>query len=309
MLIEVNAKTYKHYFSVNPHPYVSEPFIELNKGRVDRVVRLIEDRKKVAIGLVAGIKDGVLKSPFSAPFGGFHFRHNKLYVSEIEHFLSLLKSYVVSLGLKKVEITLPPDIYHRSFNTKTIITLLRSDFSMAPLEITNWVNLRRFTGVFSDKNVRTLFNQAVRHELSFHSISEKADKQAAFELVCQNRERAGRPIFMIFTDLMNTSELWPVDYFRVNDKEGNMVAVAIFYRSHASITQAVFWGDNEHGRPLRAMDFLSSGLWNYYKMLGYDFIDLGISTESGTPNEGLLRFKETHDSTSSLRFSFFWSPM
>jgi len=190
-----------------------------------------------------------------------------------------------------------------------IITLLRSDFSMEPLEITNWVNLRQFTGVFSDKNARTLFNQAVRYELSFHSISEKADKQAAFELVCQNRERAGRPIFMTFADLMNTGELWPVDYFRVNDKEGNMVAAAIFYRSHASITQAVFWGDNEQGRPLRAMDFLSSNLWNYYKTLGYDFIDLGISTESGTPNEGLLRFKETHDSTSSLRFSFFWSSM
>ena len=249
MLIEVNAKTYKQYFSVNPHPYVSETFIELNKRKVDRVVRLIDDRNNVAIGLVAGIKDGVLKSPFSAPFGGFHFRHNRLYVSVIEHFMSLLKSYVVSLGLKKVEITLPPDIYHHSFNTKMIITLLRSDFSMAPLEITNWVNLRQFTGVFSDNNARTFFNQAVRHELSFHSISEGADKQAAFELVCQNRERAGRPIFMTFDDLMNTSELWPVDYFRVNDNEGNMVASAILYRSHATITQLVFCGDNEYGRP------------------------------------------------------------
>ncbi|MCB0806728.1 MAG: hypothetical protein KDC05_13095, partial [Bacteroidales bacterium] len=70
------------------------------------------------------------------------------------------------------------------------------------------------------------------------------------------------------------------------------------------ITYAVFWGDSENGRPLRAMDFMLFNLWNHYKDRKFKYIDLGISTESGIPNSGLLRFKETHDCTSSLRFSF-----
>ena len=46
MILEVNAKTYKHYFPNDPHPYISEAFVDLNKGKVDRIVRLIEDKKK-----------------------------------------------------------------------------------------------------------------------------------------------------------------------------------------------------------------------------------------------------------------------
>jgi hypothetical protein len=42
----------------------------------------------------------------------------------------------------------------------------------------------------------------------------------------------------------------------------------------------------------------------YYKNLGFKYIDLGISSESGIPNEGLMRFKESHEAVSSLRFRF-----
>jgi hypothetical protein len=55
------------------------------------------------------------------------------------------------------------------------------------------------------------------------------------------------------------------------------------------------------------MDFLALNLFNHYKKLGFKFIDIGISSEAGIPNEGLVRFKEIHNCTSSLRFSFSWS--
>ncbi len=309
MLIEVNEKTYRNHFYENPHPYISEPFINLNKGRVDKVVRLIEKNEKVDIGMVAGIKDGILKSPFSAPFGGFHFRHNNLYVSVIESFICQLKAYVTDNRLKKVEIGLPPDIYHLSFNTKVISTLLRNDFSMPTPEITNWVDLNEFPGVFSNRGVRKYLKQATNHGLSFHEISEKNEKEEAYNLIRHNREQFGRPIYMTFYDLENTSKLWPVDFFRVNSKEGSMVASAVFYRGHSNIAQGIFWGDNEEGRPLRAIDFCAFNLWNHYKNLRYIALDLGISTESSIPNEGLLRFKETHECTSSLRYTFAWSPV
>lgn len=111
---------------------------------------------------------------------------------------------------------------------------------------------------------------------------------------------------MTFEDILNMGSLWPVDYFKVLSEDGALVASAIFYRSHPDICYAVFWGDNEEGRPLRAMDYLAFELWSYYKALGYKYIDLGISTENGNPNEGLLRFKESHESASSLRYRFVW---
>jgi hypothetical protein len=306
MLIEVNSKTYSQYFPVNPHPFLSEPFIELNKGKTERVIRLIPDTHKAVIGLIAGIKNGVLQSPFSAPFGGFHFRNEIIYISEIDSFLFSLQSYIVSQGLKGVEIIIPPDIYHLTINAKTVNSLIRNGFQSKVPEITSWINLLQFNGTFSQKNSREYYRQAVRNGLSFDLVDKIGEKEEIYDLICQNRAKFGRPIFMSFKDILDTSNLWPVDFFKISTVDQKIIASAIFYQSHPDICYAVFWGDSEAGRPMRAMDYLAFNLWSYYKNLGFKYIDLGVSTESGNPNEGLLRFKESHEATSSLRYKFFW---
>ena len=81
MLVEKDISTYRRYFPVDSNPFISERFIELNRDKVDRIIRLVDESGEPVIGLVAGIKDGILKSPFSAPFGGFHFRKDNIYIS------------------------------------------------------------------------------------------------------------------------------------------------------------------------------------------------------------------------------------
>jgi len=308
MLINASNNIYKKNFNFDPHPFISDGFIELNKNKVNEVVRLVEENGSGKMGLVGGITGNTFKSPFSAPFGGFHFRHNEIDVGEIESFLNLFKSYSAEKGLEKVEITLPPDIYHQSFNAKVINSLIRTGFLMSVPEITHWVDLEHFNGVFTSGSARTKFNQAVKNGLSLHEIFDSDLKLSAYELISQNRARFGRPIYMTFDNLMDVTKLWPVDFFRVTDKTDDMVAAAILYRGHPKIVQAIFWGDSEAGRGLRAMDLCLHHLWQHYKSLGYGFVDISTSTESGIPNEGLLKFKETHDAYSSLRFTFSWSP-
>jgi hypothetical protein len=307
MLIEVDASIYKKQFQSNPHPFISEAFIELNKRKAEKVVRLIDNSDKAVIGLIAGLSKGILKSPFSAPFGGFHFRNENIYISKIEEYLRLLQQYIISQKLKGIDFILPPNIYHETFNAKVINSLIRMGFQPASVEITNWVNLNQFSEEFTQKNSREYYRQAVRNELSFNITDNIEEKKKVYELIRQNRAKFGRPIYMTFEDIMDTGHLWPVDFFKVTSREKLLVASAIFYRFHPTICYAVFWGDNETGRALRAMDFLAFQLWSYYKIKEYGFIDLGISTEQGNPNEGLLRFKESHDSTSSLRYAFSWS--
>jgi hypothetical protein len=307
MLIEVDRNSYIKYFPGNSNPFISEAFIELNKDKVEKVVHLIDDGDKAVIGLIAGIKEGKLISPFSAPFGGFHFRNQNMYISEIEGFLNSLQHYIITHNLKGIEITLPPNIYHEMFNAKVINSFIRLGFRSTLPEITNWVNLNDFRGEFTQKNSREYYRQSIRNELSFLLVDEVDDKMKAYDLICQNRAKFGRPIYMSYEDIIKTNQLWPVDFFKVSSREGSLVASAIFYRCHPTISYAVFWGDSEKGRTLRAMDFLAFNLWSHYKQAGYTYIDLGISTELGSPNEGLLRFKESHEAVSSLRFTFTWS--
>lgn len=307
MLIDVDPKTYGRCFRSDPHPFVCAPFVDLNRGKVEQVVRLVREGDKPALGLVAGLKDRTLHSPFSAPFGGFHFRHELVYIGEIERFLDSLKSYIRSQGLAGVDITLPPDIYHRTFNAKTVSCLIRGGFRQETPEITNWVDLAEFDGEFSQKNSREYYRQALRNGLVFEPVDGAGERAEMYELIRQNRQQFGRPIHMTLDDVLAMNRLWPVDFFKVSDAGRAMVAAAMLYRSHPGICHFLFMGDNEAGRGLRAMDFLISSVWSTYKKLGFRYIDLGISTEQGAPNEGLLRFKESHDCVSSLRYRFVWS--
>ena len=307
MLIELDPKTFRHFFPTDPHPFVSGPFITLNQKKADRIIRLAEDSLKLGMGLVAGVKQGLILSPFSAPFGGFHFKNENMYTGEIDGFLDQLKEYIVAEGLQGMELTLPPDLYHQTFNAKMVNALIRGGFQSELPDITGWIELDQFEGSFSYKNSREYYRQALRNGLFFKTVTEREEQNEVYELIRENRARFGRPIYMTFDDIIHTSELWTTDFFQVTSADHHMVASGIFYRSHPAIIHALFWGDNEAGRPLRAMDFLAFNIWSYYKDLGFKYIDLGISTESGIPNEGLLRFKESHNGTSSLKYKFRWN--
>lgn len=304
MLIEVDAKTFEQYFNNEVNPFISKAFIELNKAKVEKVVRLIEDTDKPEIGLIAGVNNNMLLSPFSAPFGGFHFKKENIYSNKIDAFIFLLKEYISSNNYTEFRITIPPDIYHQTFNAKCINALNRAGFLPKTPEITSWVDLSGVEDNYSQKNSREYYRQAQRNHLIFEQIFSESDKIKAYQLIYENRAKFGRPIYMELDNLKQMEALWPVDYFKVTTQEQEMLAAAIFYRWKQEMVYAVFWGDNEQGRPLRAMDYLILNLWQFYKLHKYKYIDLGISTEDGIPNPGLLRFKETHEAVSSVRHRF-----
>lgn len=306
MIIEGSQERFRKAFPTDPHPFLSDQFLDLNKHKVERLIRLLPDTDKPSIGLVAGIKDGVLLSPFSAPFGGFHFRHENVYVNEIDSFLTSLKEFLLINSYKGVEIILPPDLYHRTFNSKVVNSLIRNEFLSSLPEITNWIELGKFNGEFSQKNSREFYRQALRNSLKFEQVTQGKAIEDVYRLISDNRTKFGRPIFMSLRDILNTGKLWPVDFFKVCTIDNDPCAAAVLYRSRSDIVYAVFWGDNETGRQLRAMDFLAFQLISFYKELDFCYLDMGISTEKGKPNEGLLRFKESHEAVSSLRYKFEW---
>ena len=89
-MIDLDSLTYSKHFPVSPHPFISEAFTELNSAKCEKVVRLVEEKEKPGLGLVAGIRNGVIHSPFSAPFGGFHFRKDIMYIGEVDCFVDSL---------------------------------------------------------------------------------------------------------------------------------------------------------------------------------------------------------------------------
>jgi len=308
MLIDVSKDIYRKYFTEDPHPFITEEFIKLVEHKTDKVVRLIEPDDKAILGLIAGVKNNVLSSPFSAPFGGLHFTNENIFYEEIFHFLTHLKEYAMNQNLTKIVITLPPNIYNTSLNAKLVNAFVRLDYTMHLPDIVNIVKLSDFNISNVKKIVKRKLKAAIKNNLTFIHITDEKKMAESYDVILNNRTMLGRDIYMSFADLMDVNKILPVDFFLVKNPDHENLGAAIFYRGHKNIVQAIFLGDIIPRKPFPTMDFLFVNLFSFYKNLGFDFIDLGLSSKDGIPNDGLIRFKEVHNSISSLRFTFSWSP-
>lgn len=307
MVVDIAKDFYRNCLPHDSTPYISEDFIKLVERKTDRVVRLMNVEDK-SMGIVAGLKDGVLSAPFSAPFSGFHYTHEYIMYDVISDFISDIKKFVVENNIKKVTITLPPVIYQTNFNAKCINAFIRNGFSGGAPDLTQWVDLNKFDGSWVRSSVAQNIRKAMNNSLTFNVVSDKRSMAKVYCIIYRNRKMQGRKMYMNLDDIFEVSKIFPVDFFLIRDSCHAGVGGAIFYRGHPKIAQGIFLGDDVDNRSIGIMDILYSGVYDYYKNMGFNYIDLGISSLDGEPNTGLIRFKEIHNCNTSIRYTFSWSP-
>lgn len=307
MLVEVSKEVYRRHFTTDPNMFITEAFIDLVEKKCDKVIRLMRDGDS-SIGLILGLKEDTIRSPFSAPYGGFHYSHEYMSYNVVFDFLSDLKDYVISRRLKNVSITLSSDLYQVNMNAKLVNAFIRLGFTMATPDITHWVSLKKFEGTWVKNVVAQNCRKAVKHGLTWSVVTDKKSMEDAYEVIFRNREKRERKIYMTLDNLLDVNRIIPVDFFLVRDSDGNSMGAGIFYRGHEKIVQGIFVGDDLKKRNLGVMNFLYKNCYEYYKEMGIDYIDLGTSSFEGEPNVGLIRFKELHNCLTSLRYSFSWAP-
>lgn len=305
MLKEISEKEYYELFNSTHNPFLSREFYLINKEKVEEIKFLVNDEAKPSIGIILGLLDNKLLSPYSAPFGGIHYSHANIYVDKIEEFAENLKEYFSSNTYSFFKCVFPPTIYGATFNHKMINAMIRKGFKLETPELTSYVDLDNFNFRFSQKNSREYYGQALRNKLVFKQVFDEKGHSDIVDLIRDNRERSNRKLRMSLEDFKKIETIWDVNYFGVFDEENHMAAAGIFYLfPNEKLVFTALWGDSMTGRGLRGMDFLSFESWSHFKKQGFKYIDLGISTEeNAVPNLGLLRFKETHEAQTELRFT------
>lgn len=307
MLVEVSKEEYRKYFPTDPSPYVSENFLNLNEEKQDKLIRLMM-KGDTSMGLIVGVKDGIVCSPFSAPFGGFHYSHEYMNYEQVYAFLSDLKEWVAGKGYTEILITLPPDIYQVNMNAKLISSFIRLGYVMETPDLCNWMDLKKFNGEWNKKVVSQNCRKAVNNGLQWSVVNSIEEMQEAYKVIHRNREGLGRKIYMTLDDILKVNEVMPVDFFSIREATGECVGASVMYRGHPSIVQGIFMGGDLEKRKLGVIDYMYLRIFDYYKELGYHYIDMGTSSLKGDPNIGLIRFKEVHNTDTSLRYTFTWSP-
>lgn len=305
-VIETGPEEYKQVFTSPYHIFNTAGFNELNKERADEVLYLLFKDKKNRLGLIAGAKGNELFSPFSAPFGGFSFVKDDITIEQIDSCVDALVNYAAGKGYKSIHYTMPPLFYNELFNNKLINVLYRKGFDTAAVDLNFEFDLQKLDDAYEMNiwyNARKNLRISMKQDFGFSKCDSDASKEAAYNVIKENRSRKGYPLRMTWEQVKKTTSLIEADFFLLK-KENVPVAAAQVFHVATGIVQVIYWGDIPDFSQYKPMNFLAYNVFEYYKEKGMKFIDIGPSTENSVPNYGLCEFKEGIGCDVSPKFSF-----
>lgn len=303
---EVTAEVYQSVISNPIHIFNTARFNDLNQSKSESVYYLTFKDTKIRLGLILGLRNNLLLSPFSASFGGFDFVSSDVKLYQIDAALAELISWATAKGFKGIRIVPPPFFYHEDFSAKVTNCMYRAGFETQNIEL----NYHFQTAVLSDTYEQTIWYNArknLKKANSFGLVFEKLDEnqgKLAYDVIAQNRNERGFPLRLSWEQLLATSAIIPIDFFLVKSAT-HTIGSAIVFHVAPSIVRIVYWGDLPEFSEYKTMNFLSFHVFSYYQKQGIRVIDIGHSTVDSVPNHGLCEFKESIGCSIGLLYEFY----
>ena len=287
------------------HVFNTVAFAQLNSDKVERVHYLSFDDPKTCFGIVLGESNGVLRSPFSAPFGGF-LEKGAHGLERMEKAVDALADYAKERSLR-LQITLQPMVYDETRLSMWVNVMMRK-MQLSYINLNYHFDISRMPNYSSiiNRSARNHLNQALRQNYCLHKLNtaNRDDVARVYNVICCNHKERGFPLRMTFEQVWQTVSRVIIADFFVLEHEGCDVAAAQIFHVAAGIAQVVYWGDIRQYAKLRPMNYLAYSLFGYYADNGLRILDIGPSTEDGIPNYGLCEFKESIGCSVTMKYSF-----
>ena len=292
----VSPALYASLFDRPSHAFNSVAFNELNRHKCEGVEYLVFSDPadgKPRLGLIAGRKGEMLRSPFSAPFGGFDAagRQNAdVYVEAVK----ALRGYASQAGLS-VSITLPPPVYETEWGhiAAQQLALMANGAGVECMDFNYSIPLAEGASCFNRRS-RSKLNKALREGFRVELVTDPALIREVYDVVVLNHTSLGYPVWMTFDDILSTTaSAVKADFFRLSDADGHTAAGAMIYHTTPDVRQLIYWGDDPAERDRCPMFLLASHIIGHYREEGVREFDLGPASKDGIPSRGLCFFKES----------------
>lgn len=287
------------------HIFNSVDFAELNREKAESIRYLSFDDSHHRLGIILGERDGILRSPFSAPFGGFT-TNSPVGLIRMEEAVDLLCAYAEDLNMQ-LAVTLQPLVYDETQLSKWVNVMMRK-LKVSHVDLNYHIDLSSGSDYerIIDRSARNHLHQAQKKNLILKCLDNTRFQDVArvYDVIQRNHKERGFPLRMTLEQVWQTvSKVVKADFF-VLEHEGADVAAAQVFHVADDAVQIVYWGDIREYSALRPMNFLAFSLYCFYHAKGLRILDIGPSTENGFPNYGLCEFKENIGCSTSLKFSF-----
>jgi hypothetical protein len=304
---ELDSIEFGKRFPEPNHVFNKPEFNLLNKAKVSEVLFLaFSNNNKSNIGIIGGVSNNQFRSPFSAPFGGWCYKGG-VDIEELELAYDALENYLSAKQVKGIRITMPPLFYNESEISVIWNVFHRKKYSIVSNDLNFQFNLGNFTENYLQDvayNARKNYNAGMRAGLCFYKVSEPEKIKEAYDIISENRKQRGFPLKMSFDNILETNSIIDADFFIVTDNAGKNAAAAMVFKVTDKIVQVVYWGHLAEFSSFKPVNFLSYNLFDYYKKMGMEYVDIGPSTENSIPNYGLVEFKRSIGCDVSPKLTF-----
>jgi len=248
----------------------------------------------------------ILYSHCGASYGGFVYRED-LPVRSAFDLVKVLLAHLKEEKIERVEMTLPPVVYHARPSHYVDFALYKSGFSYKKREVSSIIPLDFSADQILEKfkpEARTAYRKSLKSGIR---VVESEDVESFYSILKKNLSMRHnvKPTHTL-EELKRLKALFPerIRHFGAF-LENRMVAGVTNFICNDRVVLAFYISHDEAYQKFRPVNHLFYEIIRWAIAQGYRFLDFGIFTVDEDPNWGLAKFKESFGARGILRDTFY----
>ncbi len=292
--VQVDDKIEEPNSSLYPLLFNSFDYISLiqDNGKIKHF-ELINNITDSAVAQITFICENQLANSLpSSPFGGFTMVDEG--IEGFEYFVNYLVRHFAKNHIKKITIKNQALAFKNSVSQIVSLSLQQFGFKTLYNDINHHiaVNENPFFELLHKMEKRKIKRAK---DMGFKcKLAERDEWKDIYDFIANCRVEKGVVINISFQKLSTFLETLPNSYhaFKVVTPEGIIAAATICVKVGPNILYNYLPASPNRYNHISPMVLLMEGVYNYCQHNDFSMLDLGVSSEKGEPQEGLLTFKE-----------------
>jgi hypothetical protein len=277
--------------------YSSRRFNFFNRSKCDYIYTHFDSK----LSMFFGVKGNKLIAPFSAPFSFPRYATEFVKYNHVYDFFKSLKEKVDVSEIEQVKITIPPTFYNETMVSKISHSLGALGYELVFRDLNSHIILNSESRQNLPSSTKKSVRASSKHKNQIIHAETLQEKERAYNIIKENRLMKGFPLRMSWEQVSATiADVAKAEFF-ITVTNGADSAAAMVFEINDKIAQVVYWGANELGEKFHAMYYLPFQIIEHYHLKGFEYLDIGPSSEEGIISTGLNDYKQMIGCVNTLK--------